>query len=770
MKKMYRYILTVLATLCLAGCDDLFPSMEDFSELDSEVVDPSNQKQMNMEVDTIVFSQDNKTFDVSTKILRDIGPYLLEDSSRVKVRVSEKTNGIEHTKRSTPVLAKMENTEGLAIQKHDIRMLALVDLTLPQPVLNDIRSKIINSKSLFISNNLFVAFMDGQKVTESMPTSPYVMDNYFKHSSSNYVYLYRSMLQKKYEMINGQGPWENCNKLVLVTFSNGVLYADDSDEPIDPDHYLFEEELVKEDPSIKDKFLGFYANCDKRDMEIDDHSNNVLWLFCNMNGGKYMEEFNLIELENKMFQAFNIKTASYIFHFINPNFKVYRGVKNKLTVDFHDAKTDSIFASFTADIVKGSIYAPIIVNGYSLPVVLIHGIVLCLFCMLVVWLIMQLLVPYIRYRIFLKKHVTSYTGNNMSWANQPVKESCYYCKAPFETGDQIVVKCEHTMHKSCWDENGYHCPEYSDHCKKGSHYYNRQNIYDPHNASFYLNWIMMAFIAALESWICFTLIASLNGRIDLLPSFGLTMAFFLTLSISTLAISMRNLKHTMINILLKSVVASVGSFILFYITDSVIESFGLSEYNNFFTWIPWTLMGYLIAFCSTYGTRIPLRKSLIGLSAIVGFLSMYVWSAIFFDTEIDFRVLLLFSFLIFSVGLMLCIAYIAPRSDRYFLKVEGAVKTMDVALYKWFRNNPARIVTIGKSVDCSLQLSWDLNGNVAPVHAEIHMEDECLYLIAREKGVYIEGKAMNIDKKEWLYHGKMFTIGNTTFTYIEKDR
>ena len=770
MKKMYRYILTVLATLCLAGCDDLFPSMDDFSELDSEGIGIPSQQKPNMKVDTIVFSQNYKTFDIATKILRDIGPYLLEDSSRVKVHVSEKTNGIERTKRSTPILTRIENTEGLAIDKHDIRMLALVDLTLPQPVLNDIRKKIINAKSLFINDNLYVAFMDGQKVSESMPTSPYVMDNYFKHSSEEYVYLYRSMLQKKYEMINGQKPWENCNKLVLLTFSDGMLYADDSDEPIDPDHYLFEEEMVKEDSSIQDKFLAFYANCNKNDMEIDDHSNNVLWLFCSKNGGNYMEQFNLIELEDKTFKAFNIKSPSNIFHFINPNFKVYRGGKNKLTVDFLDAKTDSIFASFTADIVKGSIYAPIIVNGLSLPVVLIQGIVLCFFCMLVVWLVMQLLVPYIRYRIFLKKHVTDYTGNNMSWENQPVKESCYYCKAPFEIGEKIVVKCEHTMHKSCWDENGHHCPEYSDHCKNGSHYYNSKNIYDTHNASFYLVWIMMAFMAALESWICFTLFASLNGRIDLLPSFGLTTAFFLTLSISTLAISMRNLKHAMMNILLKSVVASIGSFILFYLTNSITDSFGLSEYNTFFTWIPWTLMGYLIALCSTYGTRIPLRKSLIGLSAIIGFLSMYVWSAIFFDSEVDFRVLLLFSFLIFSVGLMLCIAYAAPRSDRYFLKVEGAVKTMDVALYKWFRNNPGRVVTIGKSVDCSLQLSWDLKGYVAPIHAEIHMEDECLYLIAREKGVYIDGKAVNVDKKEWLYHGKMFTIGNTSFTYIEKDR
>ena len=237
-----------------------------------------------------------------------------------------------------------------------------------------------------------------------------------------------------------------------------------------------------------------------------------------------------------------------------------------------------------------------------------------------------------------------------------------------------------------------------------------------------------------------------------------------------MAISSHFLKHTITNILLRSVVAAIGSFILFYVVEAIIDSFGLQEYQTYFNWIPWMLMGFLIAVCSTYGTRIPLRKSLILLSALVGFLSMYVWSMLFFDSEIDFRVLLLFSFLVFAIGLALCIARTAPRSDRFFLKVEGAVKTMDVALYKWFRNNPDRVVTIGKSVDCSLQLSWDLMGNVSPVHAEIHTEDGGLYLLALEPGVYVEGKELKINEKEWIYHGRMFTIGNTTFTYIEKDR
>ena len=138
--------------------------------------------------------------------------------------------------------------------------------------------------------------------------------------------------------------------------------------------------------------------------------------------------------------------------------------------------------------------------------------------------------------------------------------------------------------------------------------------------------------------------------------------------------------------------------------------------------------------------------------------------------ELDFRLFTLLSFVIYSIGLALAIAVAAPRSERYFLKVQGAVKDMDVALYKWMRNNPDRIVTIGKSVDCSLQLSWDIMSDVAPVQAEIRMKKRIPYLVALEKGVFSHGRAIRPNKKIRLYHGKSFTIGQTTFTYIEKDR
>ena len=80
------------------------------------------------------------------------------------------------------------------------------------------------------------------------------------------------------------------------------------------------------------------------------------------------------------------------------------------------------------------------------------------------------------------------------------------------------------------------------------------------------------------------------------------------------------------------------------------------------------------------------------------------------------------------------------------------------------------MVSLGKSVDCSIQLSWDVMGHVAPVHAEIKRHIDSLRLKALEEGVTVgDGKPLAVGKEIWLYHGKSFSIGNTTFTYIEKD-
>jgi predicted component of type VI protein secretion system len=80
------------------------------------------------------------------------------------------------------------------------------------------------------------------------------------------------------------------------------------------------------------------------------------------------------------------------------------------------------------------------------------------------------------------------------------------------------------------------------------------------------------------------------------------------------------------------------------------------------------------------------------------------------------------------------------------------------------------VITIGRSIDCTLQLSWDTTGVVAPVQAELRYQGNFVRLYALEDGVYLkDSKPLEVGKCYQLYHGDTFEIGRTTFTYLEKD-
>jgi hypothetical protein len=254
-----------------------------------------------------------------------------------------------------------------------------------------------------------------------------------------------------------------------------------------------------------------------------------------------------------------------------------------------------------------------------------------------------------------------------------------------------------------------------------------------------------------------------------MPTFGFSIGLFLTFGIAMLAGHIRNVRHNIRHILLRSIIATIGCYLVYFIENTIVVILNIEDYSFLLDWIPWAVAGFIITYCGTHGTRVKMSRSLVLLSVAIGLLSTYLWALFFFSTTIDFRIMLLHGFAIFAVGIALSTAMTASHSERYFLRVQGAIKTMDVALYKWFRNNPDDVVTIGKSVDCSLQLSWDITGYVAPKHAEITMREQIPYLTALEEGIFVDGEAIVSGQTVRLYHGKSFSIGNTTFTYIEKD-
>lgn len=762
----------------LTGCDEINPSLEDMDEHEF-LSDIFSSDQESMKVSDVKFSPDYKTFSITTCALRDLGPYELKDSTKVRTEVVETLDGIRKARYSAPKLVEIRNIESERIFENDIRLLVLVDLTLSRKDLEHIRTHIEEIRTIFNHDNFFIAFMDSTSVSNTMQVTDYVVSNRLKKSNNHYVCLYRSILEKKKEMMQNEGVWKDARRKVMLVYSNEKVYQDGSDEPVDPNHYLYEEQMVQDDPTDADStFTAFYASIGSL-QEVEDHEENVLSVFCGNHGGTFMQDHSLSTFKRLLRKAYHLSFPDNEFLFVNPDYKVYRGDKKKLTVSFYYTETDSLKANFSTTVEKGSIFNPIIVNGYGVLYVILQGLFVGTIIFLLVWLVLQFLVPFIRYRIFKKKYVIRYTGSNMSVGNRMVEERCYLCKAPFEADEEVVVKCEHTMHKTCWDENDYHCPEYSDRCKHGSHYYNRSNLFDAHNATFYMKWVLMAIVAATMSWACFILYVPLGfdfiaNRIlrndaSQMPILGFLLGFLLTLGITMLALRPADGSRAVGQKLLRSFIAGVGCYLAFMIVNLFILLFGLDKIASLLNWIPWMVSAFIIAYSSTIGTRIVHNKLFIAITVVLSMITTITWLFSFNYTELDFRVMLLYSFIVFSVGLALCVAVPVGGSNRCFLRVEGAVKTMEIALYKWFRADSHQQVTIGKSVNCNLQMSWDLNGEIAPIQAEIRREGFSVFLRAVEDGVKLSNGQLEVEKEIRLYHGTKFQIGQTTFTYIEKD-
>ena len=798
-RKVYTLLLTALMCFSLMGCDELFPSMKDVDGMfDGLSGKEASSNSAFLEVKHVEFSPNYKHFFVDVVQKRDIGPYDLSDSTVVKTKASETIDETILGRESALALTGIENVEAREISKLGIKMLVLADLTLGDSAVAYQRETLGEMRSSFGHDNLFVAFMYGDSLTETMPVTDYVISNYFVSKPAETKLLYRSVLAKKSEMTRRQGVWANAKRMTLVILSDAVLYQEDN-APIDPDHFILQQQLLAPDTLTSKYFSAYYVNISDNNMPADN-SVVPLKVFCQNTGGVSMDKLDWTELKNCILGENGRELVTYRLQFVNPDGKVYRSVKRKLELAFYDAKSGKPITSTELTYSAGKVYDPIIVNGPPLWMVVIKGCVFGLVLMGLVYLVFQIIIPYVRYRLFLKKYVIEYQGGNMSVGNVMVSESCYLCKDKFEEGDQIVVKCEHTMHKSCWDENEYHCPEYGRHCQEGSHYYNRHNLLDFRNASFYLQWIMAGLLAALLAWVVFTILLhpwsdmvleptflktqgvasgtpealkvmdEKASALDQFPLFGLLIGFFLTFGLAAMAISNRNPLQRIGEIFIRSILAAVCSYLIFALVEWLCFAFGIEEYEMYVDLIPWTLSSFVITYVSTAGTRIRLKMRMVLASVALSVLSMLVWNLFFSNTFLDFRVLLLLSFFVYAVSLAVFIAQAAPRSERYFLRIQGAVKETDVALYKWFLANPEYVVSIGHAAECALQMSWDVSGYVAPHQADVVMYKGAPCLIVLEEGVFRKNqKPLKVGDKLWLSHGVSFVIGKTTFTYIEKD-
>lgn len=799
MNRHYIIPFLLLLIITLSGCEQLKPYSKTYKE------------NLNINITNIEFEPDYKRFKLNVELNDTLTALLLStNADSIHFKTEEFLKGNIYNPNTQPQLESYENLKLKEIAQLKIDALFLIDLTLDSTAIKQQYRIIKDLKKLFALDHLHVAFMKDGGITPTMIASDYVLNNYFKHGPKG-KYLYRAISSKidefkkdSSEYVGNGKDSTHTNKAasaqkIMFVFSDGKVYS--HNKPIDPKHFELQYQLTQKIDTTQ-AFPIFYFNLQEQTEQIDqenEDAQNFLKAICQKSGGKYINAFSQKLSLNDILHLFKDNYIDNVFTYVNPDYKIYRGIERKLQIACYSG--DSLIASDYIYYNVGSIYNPVIVNGSTTLQVILQGCFIGVITLLILYLIFQFIVPGISYWLFKKKYVTHYNGKNMSYNGMLIEQSCYFCKAPFVEGDEIVVKCKHVLHKSCWDENEYQCPEYGRHCKQGRHYYNSKNLFDTRNASFYLSWIIAGAFAGLIAWINFTanvhhsenlllvkfiylilgvepnsssitsLIEEYESNLLFLPFYGLNIGFFLTFSLSFLTSHGRWLWKRTLQIVIRSIIGGFLSYLSFFLGCVISITLNFKDNSFIIEWIPWMLSGLCIATAVTYGTDIKLKKALIGavISIVFGLGSMYMWSSSF-NSQIDTREYLLLSYMIYCIGFAISVAATSPKSERYFLRVEGPIKETDIALYKWIKSpDRSKRVVIGKSVNCDLQMTWDITSPIAPEQAEIKMINGYLYLTALEEGILFNNKLLKTNTRKKLYHGTKFIIGKTIFTYLEKD-
>ena len=787
--KTCKFLLLAFLLLAAVGCSE-------------GKLDKTSTVNENLDLSDMHFDNNYKNFSVGVHFKDTFLPKQRIDINKVQMIVTEyDANMNKVSKSAQPIFLSAKNLRSEKIKDLGIKGLVLVDLSLDEIQIEKQKSAVESLREFVFEDQLYVAFMQGGSVSKTYPVTDYVLDNYFVPDESPKM-LFSSIANKMQEMQSENSEYfsdATVTNEVLIVFSDGHIY--NGDKPLDPKHFEYQEYLLNQTKQ-QEKIQFCYVNINEEKDDEFSKQNEVEDIFtyiCKQSGGTYIPKMDIKAISDEVMAGRKTNKEDFRINLENPDNKIYRGDERTLnitcTYDGHVLFSGSTTYSL------GSVYKPVIVNGSGMSSILVQAGVFTLILVLSIYIIFQIIVPYVKYRIFKYKYVTKYTGPNMSWNGIQVPEVCYFCKTPFEIGDEIVVKCEHVMHKSCWEENLFKCPEYGRRCKSGKHYYNSKQIFDTKNAPYYMKWLLAGTLAGLVAWFFFTLgvfhsnfsvingvynsIAKFDPLRDLVfglhsnkssgvfaaPYFGFLMCFCLTLALSLLSTKGKWLYKRTVIVLAKSLLAGVCGYLSYLLVVTALLAFNLKGYYYVIDWIPWALNGYVIAYAVAFKTDIKLKNALMGTTASILFsiASMHIWNYSA-NSHIDTRDLLLISCLIYSIGLALSLAINYPQSERYFLKVEGPIKTMEIALYKWMNARFIdRSVSIGKSVDCNLQMSWDINSAIAPKQATLTMINGYIYLIPLESGVTFKGKPAVPDRRIRLYHGDHFTIGQTKFTYVEHD-
>jgi hypothetical protein len=486
-------------------------------------------------------------------------------------------------------------------------------------------------------------------------------------------------------------------------------------------------------------------------------------------------------------------TVDYEAKFKIPPNKKYSGGKRELQIKLIDPVLQMQAEGIT-NYTLGDGYTPITTGdttskGKKILLGLLYGFIF----LLVVVILIQLIWPLIRNKIFSIRYVKKYKSSQ-----NEVTRTCPYCFDEINESDRVVVKCEHLVHKDCWVKAGYMCPEYGQNCNMGKQdYFDIQDPFSTRNKTFYLNWVLFGLLGGLLTWLIHFLLKDYTifnefskslvqwivpesneermyfiGKISPWFVIGILSGFFLSL-LFAYAEEYRRLSWPVFGrIILRGIIGAFVGFVSIFLGVLCVLVFNDPYTNIWIDWIPWLIFGGAIGYSLSVKTTIIWKHGVIGgfISILFSFIMLYAMSG-------EFGIFtMVISFMFFGAGLGISIATVRSTSEHYFLKILNGTRQGNlIAIHKWMSAlGGLNDVYIGKSNVCEIQMNWEKAHDVGDRHAKMYLNKarKIPVLVSLMKGkstMYDERIEMMTGKEYDLVNGVTFKIGETIFQYIEKD-
>lgn len=418
-------------------------------------------------------------------------------------------------------------------------------------------------------------------------------------------------------------------------------------------------------------------------------------------------------------------------------------------------------------------------------------------------LVMKVVIPGIKSLVFKIKYYKKYDKvleeNYKKYCRQGEAVACCRCTKMIKYGEPVVARCKHIMHVGCWKEGGHHCGEYGQNCKEGiQEHVDWKEVLSIHTLRSSYQTIA-GVCAGLVGWIIFNLLG--NGAFEslskgivntfyhkqngLVPecirdvssflTIGLLLAFFLSIVFRYFEGVQKKDGKAWLRITGWSLLSGIIGLASFAIGGVILCSLLSIQNSEKYMWLCSMPAFLLFSVCTslslTIKSSIPTKSALLGglASAIIGFMVLYFSK--FTGKGFEWMNVLL-DFVIYGGGLGASIVTARKLSEKYFLVIKDGVITRDpIAIHKWMSASGGnKKVTIGKDRRCEIPMTWDNSDKVVEKHAQ-------LYVDATKKQAVLEPLADNVVfnsrgvlapyKQYALFNNDTFTIGDTTFQYIE---